>query len=146
MPSSSSASSSTDTSSIPRSWSRVVIASVAPTVDGGAWPLKRAVGEAVDVTAGVLVDSHEALAVELVYRHADDDTEHITRMPHAENDEYTGRFQVAEVGRYLYRVRAWINRFATWQDQFRRRVEGGESQAEIESELKVGVSLLQAAA
>ena len=146
MPSSSSASSSTDTSSIPRSWSRVVIASVAPTVDGGAWPLKRAVGEAVDVTAGVLVDSHEALAVELVYRHADDDTEHVTRMPHAENDEYTGRFQVAEVGRYLYRVRAWINRFATWQDQFRRRVEGGESQAEIESELKVGVSLLQAAA
>ena len=145
-PNDSSPSAAPDASSLPRSWSRVVIASVAPTVDGGAWPLKRAVGEAVDVTAGVLVDSHEALAVELVYRHADDDTEHVTRMPHAENDEYTGRFQVAEVGRYLYRVRAWINRFATWQDQFRRRVEGGESQAEIESELKVGVSLLQAAA
>jgi starch synthase (maltosyl-transferring) len=131
---------------MPKSWSRVVIASVSPTVDGGEWPIKRAVGERVAVTAGVIVDSHEALSVELVYRHEDDDTEHITRMPPAENDEYTGTFEVSEIGRYLYRVRAWINRFGTWQDQFRRRVEGGESQAEIESELKVGVSLLEDAA
>jgi starch synthase (maltosyl-transferring) len=131
---------------MPKSWSRVVIASVSPTVDGGAWPIKRAVGERVAVTAGILVDSHEALSVELVYRPEDDDTEHVTRMPHTENDEYAGTFEVSEVGRYLYRVRAWINRFATWQDQFRRRVEGGESQAEIESELTAGVSLLEAAA
>ncbi|PSQ67830.1 MAG: alpha-1,4-glucan--maltose-1-phosphate maltosyltransferase [Bacteroidetes bacterium QH_1_64_81] len=131
---------------MPKSWSRVVIASVSPTVDGGEWPIKRAVGERVAVTAGVIVDSHEALSVELVYRHEDDDTEHITRMPPAENDEYTGAFEVSEIGRYLYRVRAWINRFGTWQDQFRRRVEGGESQAEIESELRVGVSLLEDAA
>jgi starch synthase (maltosyl-transferring) len=92
------------------------------------------------------VDSHEALAVELVYRHEDEDAEHVVRMPGAGNDEYVGAFEVSEVGRYLYRVRAWINRFATWQDQFRRRVEGGESPAEIESELQAGADLLEAAA
>jgi starch synthase (maltosyl-transferring) len=134
------------TATMPKSWSRVVIASVSPTVDGGEWPIKRAVGERVTVTAGVIVDSHEALAVELVYRHEDDDTEHVARMPPTENDEYTGAFEVSEIGRSLYRVRAWINRFATWQDKFRRRVEGGESQAEIESELTAGVSLLEEAA
>ncbi|MFB6271254.1 MAG: alpha-1,4-glucan--maltose-1-phosphate maltosyltransferase [Salinibacter sp.] len=133
-------------STMPKSWSRVVIASVSPTVDGGEWPIKRAVGERTAVTADVIVDSHEALSVELVYRHEDDDTEHVTRMPPVENDAYRGHFEVAEVGTYLYRVRAWINRFGTWQDQFRRRVEGGESQAEIESELKVGISLLEDAA
>ncbi len=131
---------------MPKSWSRVVITSVTPTVDDGRWPLKRAVGESVTVSAGVIVDSHEALAVELVYRHEDEDAEHVVRMPSTGNDEYEGEFQVTEVGRYRYRVRAWINRFATWQDQFRRRVEGGESQSEIESELKAGASLLEEAA
>jgi starch synthase (maltosyl-transferring) len=124
----------------------VVITSVHPTIDDGRWPIKRAVGEHVEVTAGVIVDSHEALAVELVHRHEDDDAEHVSRMPSAGNDEFVGSFDVTEVGRYLYRIRAWINRFATWQDQFRRRVEGGESQAEIESELKAGADLLRDAA
>lgn len=131
---------------MPKSWSRVVITSVDPTVENGRWPIKRAVGERVEVTAGVIVDSHEALAVELVHRHEDDDAEHIVRMPSTSNDEYRGAFDVTQVGRYLYRVRAWINRFATWQDQFQRRVEGGESQLEIESELTAGAALLAEAA
>lgn len=147
MPPPSSAASSTDVGSdLPKSWSRVVITSVQPTVDGGRWPLKRAKGESVKVTAGVIVDSHEALAVELVYRHEHEDTEHVVRMPGQGNDEYAGHFRADEIGRYLYRVRAWINRFATWQDQFRRRVDGGESRDEIESELHVGASLLEQAA
>lgn len=133
-------------STMPKSWSRVVITSVSPTVDDGRWPIKRTRGEPVTVTAGVIVDSHEVLAVELVHRHEDEQSEHVVRMPATGNDEYEGSFEVSEVGRYLYRVRAWINRFATWQDQFRRRVKGGESQAEIESELKVGVDLLKQAA
>ena len=131
---------------MPKAWSRAVITSVEPTVDGGRWPIKRAVGERVDVTAGVIVDSHEALAVELLYRHEDEDAEHVVRMSPTGNDEFAGAFEVTEVGRYLYRVRAWINRFATWQDQFERRVEGGESTAEIESELKAGAALLEEAA
>ena len=142
----SAASHSSATDSLPKSWSRVVISSVAPMVDGGRWPIKRTVGEEVAVTAGVIVDSHEVLSVELLYRHEDEDTEHIVRMADAGNDEYEGAFGVSTIGTYLYRVRAWIDRFATWQDQFRRRVEGGEPPAEIESELQVGVDLLAEAA
>lgn len=131
---------------MPKLWSRVVITSVRPKVDGGQWPIKRAKGEKVEVSADVLVDRHETLAVELIYRHEDEDTEHVTRMPYVENDEYAGTFTVRETGRSFYRVRAWINRFATWQDQFRRRIEGGESQSEIESELEEGADLLASAA
>ncbi|WP_105010782.1 alpha-1,4-glucan--maltose-1-phosphate maltosyltransferase [Salinibacter sp. 10B] len=143
---SSSAAASTRTSDLPKSWSRVVITSVHPTIDGGRWPIKRAVGEHVEVTAGVIVDSHEALAVELVHRHEDESAEHVSRMSSTGNDEFVGAFEISDVGRYFYRIRAWINRFATWQDQFRRRVEGGEPDSEIESELKAGADLLAQAA
>jgi len=140
----SSSSSSPDArTTMPKTWSRAVITSVSPIVDGGRWPLKRTAGEAVTVTAGVIVDGHEALGVELVFRHEDQEAEHVVRMTPIGNDEYEGTFEVAELGRYRYRVRAWIDRFGTWQDQFRRRVEGGAPPSEIRSELQVGATLLR---
>ena len=128
---------------MPSAWSRVVITGVSPSVDGGRWPIKRAQGEAVEVTAGVVVDRHEILAVELVYRHNDGDEDHAVRMAEQGNDEFTASFTPSSLGTYRYFVRAWIDAFATWQDQFRRRVEGGESQDELDSELMAGAALLE---
>ena len=130
---------------LPATWSRVVITAIKPQIEGGRWPIKRTVDEAVEVTAGVIVDGHDRLAVELHYQHEDGDA-HIVRMPLRYNDEYAGTFTVTELGRYTYRVRAWVDRFGTWQDQFRRRVQGGEPEAELHSELLDGATLLRAAA
>ena len=136
------ATSPTESGSLPARWSRVVITAVQPQVDGGQWPIKRTVGETVAVTAGVIVDGHDRLAVELRYRH-EAGPEHGVRMTPGPNDEYSGAFDVAELGRYTYRVRAWVDRFGTWSDQFRRRVEAGEPEAELRSELLDGAALLR---
>ena len=117
---------------------------VRPAVEGGRWPVKRARGESVEVYAGVVVDSHETLAVELVVESPSGETS-VLQMKKEENDEYSRTFDVTELGRYSYTVRAWLDRFATWQDQFRRRVASGEPQSELESELQAGTSLVQAA-
>ncbi len=131
--------------SFPDAWSRVVISSVEPQVKGGAYPIKRSVGEAVEVAAGVITDGHEVLAVELYYGHEEDREERVVRMPLRYNDEYVATFPVEKLGRYRYRVRAWLDRFATWQDQFRRRVEGGEPEQELKSELQEGTAFLRRA-
>ncbi|PEN14642.1 alpha-1,4-glucan--maltose-1-phosphate maltosyltransferase [Longibacter salinarum] len=133
-----------DDSTLPKKWSRIMIPFVRPSIEGGIWPIKRSVDESVDVRAGVVVDSHEAIEVELVVTDPEGETT-IHRMTPEENDEYSGRFEVTELGRYAYTVRAWLNRFATWQDQFRRRVAGGEPHEELESELQAGVDLVRAA-
>ena len=129
----------------PDEWSRVVLASVSPEVDGGRWPIQRAVGETVEVVAGVIVDGHERLAVELEWRHESEDEARVAPMPLRYNDEYVGRFSMDRLGRYRYRVRAWLDAFGTWQDQFRRRVEGGADKPELDSELIDGASLLKRA-
>jgi starch synthase (maltosyl-transferring) len=67
-------------------------------------------------------------------------------MPLHQNDEYTASFPVERLGRYQFRVRAWIDRFGTWQDLFRRRVKGGEAEKELKSELLDGADLLRQAA
>jgi len=125
-------------------WSRVVLAWVEPKVDDGRWPAKRSIGEDVTVWAGMIVDGHDKIAAELFYRHEADD-EAVERMQLRYNDEYFATFPIEKLGRYSYRVRAWVDQFATWQDQFKRRVEGGENEYEIKSELKAGADLLRRA-
>lgn len=130
----------------PEVWSRVVLATVSPRIDGGRWPIQRSVGETVEVVAGAIVDGHEKLAVELHWRHEDDGEAHVAPMALRYNDEYVARFAVDRLGRYRYKVRAWLDAFGTWQDQFRRRVDGGAAESELATELLDGAALLRRAA
>ena len=131
---------------------RAVVTDLEPEVAGGRYPAKRARGQAVEVTAGVIVDGHEKLAVELVWQHERHRKDRTAWMPltvydgGSHNDEYTASFTVEELGTYEFWVRAWIDRYATWQDQFRRRVEGGVPEAELRSERQEGATLLRHAA
>ena len=129
-------------SSVPETWSRLIIERIVPQVDCGQFPIARTIGEEVQVLAGIIVDGHEKLRAELVYRHENGE-EQVVPMPLRWNDEYIGSFTVTELGRYFYYVRAWIDQFGTWQDQFRRRVEGNDSEYELQSELMEGAALLE---
>ena len=48
---------------------RVLIENVQPEIDCGRFPIKRVIGERVDVEADVFNDSHYALSCLLRYRH-----------------------------------------------------------------------------
>lgn len=127
---------------MPENWSRVVVDWVRPRVDGGAWPVKRVVGDELGVTAGIIADGHEQIGASLHWGKGRN-TDRSRRMEPTHNDEYTATFRVEELGRYTYRVSAWLDRFGTWHHQFDRRVEGGEKRAELESALLEGAGLLE---
>ena len=54
----------------PRLW----IEHVAPTVDGGRYPVKRILGEACEVAVDILRDGHDVLAGRIAYRGPEDST------------------------------------------------------------------------
>ena len=56
------------------------------------------------------------------------------------NDRYGGRFTVDRPGRWQFAVSAWTDRIATWQDELRRKVDGG--QTDLAGELAEGAVLL----
>lgn len=130
---------------VPERWSRVALTRVDPHVDGGRWPIKRVVGETVEVVAGLIIDGHDLLSAELQVEF-DGAPDRTVPMVLRYNDEYVASFPIERIGRYTYQVHAWTDRFGTWQDRFRRRVEGGDSDYEITSELLDGMALLQEAA
>jgi starch synthase (maltosyl-transferring) len=55
------------------------------------------------------------------------------------NDRWTGSFHVDAPGRWQFTVQAWVDRFESFRDELRRKVEAG--QADLDSELKEGALL-----
>lgn len=103
-----------DAASSYRTWTRVAIEAVQPCVDGGAYAIKRILGEPVVVGAYVHADGHNELAVRLLYRKVDggewQESEMSLVLPGL--DLWEGQFVPQELGSYEYTVEAWIDQFA----------------------------------
>src|SRR5262245_16942412 len=123
--------------------SRVVIEDVSPQVDAGRFPVKRSVGDAVEVTAIICADGHDLLAARLCHRRADETEWHEVPLGAVGNDRWTASFPVKTVGRHEVTVEAWIDRFGSWRRGLARKVEAGQ---EVTSELLEGAALVRAAA
>src|SRR5688500_13444846 len=107
-------------------YQRVVIESVAPIVDCGQFPIKRAVGEQVVVEADCYTDGHDALACELWFRHDGSGEWGRVAMRPLGNDRWRAAFSVDRIGIWRYHVKAWIDRLTTWRDEFLRRVDADD--------------------
>ncbi len=120
--------------------SRVVIGNVRPEVNGGRFPIKRVVGEPVQVSADIYADGHEVLCARLLYRHQG--TERWSEAPMTElgNDRWEASFRVSAQGHYLYTLQAWIDPFLSWRRDLLKRVEAGQ---ESSVDVLVGADLLE---
>lgn len=121
---------------------RVVLEGLNPNVDGGRFPVKRALGEAVVVEVDAFADGHDHLRVMLLYRHEEEDDWCETEMVARGNDRWQAPFTVSRLGRYRYTVSAWVDAFESWRHELERRVEDED----IAVALLVGTQLLQEAA
>lgn len=121
---------------------RVVVEGVAPEIDGGRFPIKRACGETVVVEADVFADGHDLLAAWLCYRHEQDALWTEVPMESLGNDRWRASFVVSKLGRYRYRVTGWIDHFGSWRRDLAKKVDAGQP---VPIELLVGAQLIQEA-
>ncbi|MEC4748922.1 alpha-1,4-glucan--maltose-1-phosphate maltosyltransferase [Methylomicrobium sp. Wu6] len=121
---------------------RVVIENVQPATDCGRFPIKRVIGQSVDVEADAFTDGQDALACVLRYRHASETGWREVAMAPLGNDRWRASFQVTELGRYVYTVTAWIDGFFSWRQEFMRRGDA----ADIAMALQAGGELVVEAA
>jgi starch synthase (maltosyl-transferring) len=121
---------------------RVVIEGVYPEIDGGRFPVKRTVGDRLRVEADIVADGHEVIAALLLYRREQDADWRSAPMQPLVNDRWRGEFQVLELGRYVYAIQAWVDRFRTWQRDLKKRVDAGQ---DVAIEFLVGADLAEEA-
>ncbi len=121
---------------------RAVIDAVLPAVDCGRFPIKRMVGEAVEIEAHCFTDGHDKLRVVLRWRRAGASDEYEVEMQPRANDVWLAEFTPPRAGRYRYTVAAWVDPFESW----RRELERRDDPADIRVALQVGAALIDAAA
>jgi starch synthase (maltosyl-transferring) len=122
---------------------RVVIEDLKPCINGGRFPIKRTVGEAVVVQMLAFADGHDVVAARLRYRKEGNEIWSEAEMQPLGQDRWGARFPVTEIGRYRYTATAWVDRFLTWRRDLVKRIDAHQ---ELTLAFRVGAELVAAAA
>ncbi|HET8893639.1 MAG TPA: alpha-1,4-glucan--maltose-1-phosphate maltosyltransferase [Gaiellaceae bacterium] len=120
---------------------RIQIQRVRPQVDCGRYAVKRTVGDEVEVAARIFRDGHDLLGAAIRYKAPGAKKWAEAPLEALGNDEWAGSFPVDAPGEWSFRVEAWVDRIASFQDELRRKVAGG--QADLAGELAEGAVLLK---
>ena len=121
---------------------RVAIEAIQPRVDGG-FAVKRVVGDSFVVEADVFADGHDELGALLSWRREESAATTDVRMQPLGNDRWRASFPLDAIGRYAYRIRGFVDPFATWRDKLRKKLDAGQ---DVSVELLIGAALVEAAA
>ena len=99
---------------------KVVIENVQPEIDCGRFPVKRTIGETVEVTADIFSDGHDVLYAVLRHRPASRTDWEEVPMRALPNDLWQAEFQVEEQGRHFYTLQGWSDRFLNLEPRHRK--------------------------
>lgn len=104
---------------------RIQIQDVAPLVNCGRYPVKRTVGERIGVDARIFRDGHETLGAAIRYRRTGSTRWLEAALEPVGNDLWTGSFEVNRPGLWSFRIAAWVDRVASFQEELRRKLAAG---------------------
>ncbi len=122
---------------------RVVIEAVTPEIDAGRFPIKRVVGETVQVEATIFTDGHDEISAILLYRPADESQYRPAPIEFVANDRWQGEFRVEDVGRYVYTLLGWVDHYKSWSHDLAKRIAAGQ---DIAVDRQIGAQLVEDAA
>jgi starch synthase (maltosyl-transferring) len=125
---------------------RLGIDDVTPAVGSGRHPGKAVVGEVLPIGATVWREGHDAVAANVVWKKVGSrGAAHHVRMEPTGigTDRFTATVVADEPGLWTFRVDAWSDPWATWRNAVTKKLDAGQSPAELANDLEVGARLLQ---
>ncbi|PYR78228.1 MAG: alpha-1,4-glucan--maltose-1-phosphate maltosyltransferase [Acidobacteria bacterium] len=121
----------------------IAVENVQPELDGGRWPIKRVVGDAVEVAADMFKEGHDLLQARVIYHPIGQSVWNEAPMRLVENDRWVGQFTVDQNTRYVYSVLAFTDTFGSWRADLQKRLAAAQ---DVTSELLEGLRLVDEAA
>jgi starch synthase (maltosyl-transferring) len=122
---------------------RVIIENVMPEIDGGRSPVKRIVGDVLEVSADIFTDGHDKFDAAVLYRICGEGNWRQAPMKFVDNDRWAGRIPLERNARYQYTVEGWRDPFATWLDEVEKKQAAGQN---LRLETIEGVQIAEKAA
>ena len=111
----------------------VVIENFYPCIEGGRHPIKRIVGEPLQLWCDIFTDGHVVMSAVLKWRQLGTRRWYESRMTPTDNDRWQGLCQFDSIGRWEYTVEAWADTFRGWKKTFAVRVQAADPDVPIEA-------------
>ncbi|MFC2008434.1 alpha-1,4-glucan--maltose-1-phosphate maltosyltransferase [Chloroflexota bacterium] len=121
---------------------RAIIENVSPTVDNGRFPVKRIVGDVVEVSADIIADGHDQLAAVVLLRAPHNAGWLEIPLAPLVNDRWVASFVVDQPGTYSFKIAAWIDPYRSWASKLEKRMAAAQ---DTTTELGIGAGLLDEA-
>jgi len=119
---------------------QLVIENVSPKLDGGRYPIKRVIGNVIDVSADIFKDGHDLIAARLLYRRPGEASSRVAPFTYRfDPDRWHGSFKADQIGLWQYDIEAWPDRFGTWRSDLGKRLNAGQ---DVRPELLEGAGIL----
>lgn len=118
----------------------ILIENVEPQVDCGRFPIKREIGDRIDVRADIFREGHDMLAAVVQYRRDSEETWSEVEMSFVDNDRWGASFTVDENTRYCYRITAFPDPISTWRDEIDKKLN---ADLDVASEVLEGLHLVE---
>jgi starch synthase (maltosyl-transferring) len=119
---------------------RIAIEDVYPEIDDGRHPIKRVLGDELEVQADIFCDGHDQLRAALKIGLIGQEWRQ-TPLILFDNDRWVGRIRLDQLGIWRYTIEAWIDPFESWCDEFEKKRKADQN---VELELIEGRSIVAA--
>ena len=122
---------------------RIAIEDVYPELDCGRYPVKRELGDRIEVWADVFTEGHGLLRAAVRYAAPGATSWQRAPMALRDNDRWQGSFEVDAIGRWRFTIEAWADRFGSWAADLVKKRDAGQP---IALELREGCEIVAATA
>lgn len=120
--------------------SSILIEDVRPQIDCGRYPVKREVGDVLEVTADIFREGHDQLSAVVRYRARGDETWSEVDMAFVDNDRWCGVFPLEHNTRYQYTIQAFPDVYGSWVSEIRKKTG---ADLDVESEIIEGLQIIE---
>lgn len=106
---------------------RIIINNISPCIDGGRYPAKATINQALTVSATIFMDGHDKLAARVLYRgEADSSWRSKTLQPRG-NDHWDAVLVASHLGFVEFHIEAWLDQWASFYDEIAKKYQAGVS-------------------
>ena len=96
---------------------RIQIQQVTPQIDCGRYPVKRTLGDTLEVRATIFRDGHDVLGAAIRYKPPGASRWQEQPLEPLGNDLWSGSFELDGCGRWCYRIEAWVDRVLSFVEK-----------------------------
>lgn len=106
---------------------RIVISNISPCVNGGRYPAKATINQALTIGATIFMDGHDKLAARVVYRDETDSAWRSRILTPRGNDFWDAVLVPNHTGFITFHIEAWLDQWASFYDEIAKKYQAGVS-------------------